>query len=215
MTLSTTARHFIASFCLFVLSLFSAQGQDTLFLKDKSQVYGKISEVNSSEIVYKKTGYLDGPVFKTLKNEIDSIHFAGGLKEIFKNQPANSTADPYRNYNTVLNPANSSYQEGFNDADRYYRGYKTLGTASYFSGFLLSIYGLPIPLIGASTTPKNAYRYAPDLNRYQNDPIYSKGFNERAKSIKSRKAWSNYGYGAGTLAAVYLIAIIAALGSGQ
>jgi hypothetical protein len=101
---------------------------------------------------------------------------------------------------------------GVSDADQYYRGYKGIGTASYFSG-LVGLYGFPIPLIGSLVRPTNMLYYVPDMKRYNTDAPYFNGFNSRAKSIKSNKAWSNYGYGAATSTGVFLILVVAILTS--
>jgi hypothetical protein len=192
---------------------FNVQAQDTIFFKKNGKEIARIQEINPTEIVYRKMSYLDGPVFRSLKSDIDSIRFANGMKEVLRNDVAKSNesitpASPQPDARTER----ESYAMGVSDADQYYRGHKGIGTASYISG-LFGLYGFPVPLVGSLVRPKNMLRYVPDVTRYNTDAPYFNGFNTRAKSIKSNKAWSNYGYGAATTTGVFLILVVAVLTS--
>jgi hypothetical protein len=196
---------------LSILFCIQVQAQDTIYFHRNEKEVAKILEINPTEIVYRKMSYLDGPMFRSLKADIDSIRFANGLKEVFGTDMAKS--------NESLTPPSTppaartereSYAMGVSDADQYYRGHKGIGTASYISG-LFGLYGFPIPLVGSLVRPTNMMRYVPDVKRYNTDTPYFNGFNSRAKTIKSNKAWSNYGYGAATTAGVILIFVVAVL----
>jgi hypothetical protein len=189
------------------------KAQDTLYFRNQRKEIAKVQEINPSEIVYRKMSYLDGPVFRSLKSDIDSIHFANGMKEVLGADIEKSNAPSPSSFpQTPARTERESYAMGVSDADQFYKGYKGIGTASYFSG-LFGLYGFPIPLIGSLTRPTNMFRYVPDMKRYTTDAPYFNGFNSRARSIKSNKAWSNYGYGAATTTGVIIILVVSVLAS--
>jgi len=200
-------------FLLIIFFSFNVLAQDTIYFKKQGKEIAKIQEINPAEITYRKLSYLDGPLFRSLKSDIDSIRFANGLKEVFGTDIAklNESLTPPPTP-PAARTERESYAMGVSDADQYYRGYKGIGTASYFSG-LVGLYGFPIPLIGSLVRPTNMLYYVPDMKRYNTDAPYFNGFNSRAKSIKSNKAWSNYGYGAATSTGVFLILVVAILTS--
>lgn len=198
---------------LCLIFCFNIQAQDTIYFHKQDKEIAKIQEINPTEVVYKKMSYLDGPVFRSLKTEIDSIRFSNGIKIVFVGSTDN-TKDA--NGSTYVEPARDvkserdSYAQGVADADQYYRGYKGIGTACFFSG-LVGIYGFPVPLVGSLTRPNNMLRYVPDGKRYNSDAPYFNGYNSRARTMKANKAWANYGYGAATTTGVFLIVLFAVL----
>lgn len=201
---------FLLPVLLTFLFCIQLQAQDTIYFHRQEKEVAKILEINPTEIVYRKMSYLDGPVFRSMKSDVDSIRFANGMKEVFgaaivKSNESSSPSPAVRN-------ERESYAMGVSDADQYYRGHKGIGTASYISG-LFGLYGFPVPLVGSLVRPTNMLRYVPDVKRYNTDAPYFNGFNSRAKSIKSNKAWSNYGYGAATTTGVFLILVVAVLTS--
>ena len=189
-----------------------AFSQDTIYFKRHEKEIARLLEVNPTEVVYRKISYLDGPVFRTLKSDIDSIRFANGMREIFGQVPVSKTIDSLAQAAKEASFRNErqSYAQGVSDADYYYRGYKGIGAACYISG-LFYYMGLPVPIVGSITRPTNMYRYVPDRKRYDTDTPYFNGFNSRARSIKSHKAWANFGYGAATTTGVFLILLISAI----
>jgi hypothetical protein len=198
---------------LSILFCIQVQAQDTIYFHRNEKEVAKILEINPAEIVYRKMSYLDGPIFRSPKSDVDSIRFANGLKEVFgaamvKSDESLAPSSPP----PAVRTERESYAMGVSDADQYYRGHKGIGTASYISG-LFGLYGFPVPLVGSLVRPTNMLRYVPDVKRYNTDAPYYNGFNSRAKSIKSNKAWSNYGYGAATTAGVFLILVVAILSS--
>ena len=70
---------FLILFCLFI----QAKAQDSIFKTNGDVVVGKIQEISSSEVRYKKVNFLDGPMYVELKTDIASIHYSNGVKEEF------------------------------------------------------------------------------------------------------------------------------------
>ena len=65
-----------------------ANAQDIITKKDGTDVKAKITDVNSSEIKYKRFDNLDGPTFTINKSEVLMIRYANGTNEVFNSQPA-------------------------------------------------------------------------------------------------------------------------------
>ena len=135
-------------------------------------------------------------LFKTfLLKDVDYIRFGkkfrgAGNKEMFKIRP--SLFD------------NPESKQGAIDACRYYRDYKTAGTAILFSTILLGAVGGVIPAIGVSATPPQKDNLnIPDTPMNENIK-YVDAYREQAHRIKKLKVWNNYGDGivilVGTLA---------------
>ncbi len=71
---------------LAVLACCGLSAQDIIFRQDGSEIQAKVSEVTTSEIVYKKWDNPEGPIFRIKKNEVFMIRFENGTKEMFNNQ---------------------------------------------------------------------------------------------------------------------------------
>jgi hypothetical protein len=208
---------------LCIMAAKTAYTQDTLYMHNKEIILAKILEINPKEVVYKKTSYLDGPTFRSYKTDIDSIHFQNGMREILAageetNPKSKTEVAELRKESVpfVQKPFKSvfpgqSFREGEIDALGYYRGYKGIGTASYLSGLFFFYYGFPVPLVGSLTPPHNMYKFVPDMERYQKDIEYARGFDKKARSMKAGKAWANYGYGAATLVGIGVAIVVIAM----
>jgi hypothetical protein len=62
------------------------EGCDDLIFKDGSEVKGKVSEISSTEVKYKKCDMPDGPVYVVKKSELFMIRYANGTREVFKEE---------------------------------------------------------------------------------------------------------------------------------
>jgi hypothetical protein len=202
--------------CLFLFLLISpiVFAQDTLFLRNKETSIVKVKEIGPTEISFIKYDYLDGPIFRINKTDVEKVFFQGGLKEFFsidtsKIEMAIEVKGLKKDFSKF------TYKDGQYDAEMYYRGYKGAGTGSFFAGMFF-LYGLPVPIATSLTKPRNAMFYAPDLKLYQTNPQYASGFNERAHRKKAGKAWANYGFGALTIIGIgvaFIFVAIAQLGN--
>jgi hypothetical protein len=83
---------------LFIFSCFTlfVSAQDTLFMKSGEVIKAKITEVNETNVSYKKTSYLDGPIFIVAKNKIAKIVYGDGSVDTFHDIPS----DTPRSYDT-------------------------------------------------------------------------------------------------------------------
>ena len=61
---------------------------DEIIYKDGSEIKAKITEINTSEIRYKKCDFIDGPTFVDNKNKVFMIKYANGTSEMFKTEKA-------------------------------------------------------------------------------------------------------------------------------
>lgn len=61
----------------------SCYGQDTLLKKDGSEIKGKVLEVTTTSIKYKRLDNLGGPVYEIRKSDLFMIQFENGSKEVF------------------------------------------------------------------------------------------------------------------------------------
>lgn len=211
------------SFLIQVILLpIGSMAQDSLFLRDKTIEVAKILEINSIEISYRRFDYLDGPIFKMEKDRLEKIRYGNGVVEYLSRMvDRNGSPSPNKNVANPEDPTremcyrnvpikNLTFWDGAADAERFYKGYKGAGTGSYFAGLLL-YYGLPVPIVTSLSAPKNARYFVPDQKLYELNPEYAAGYNHKARRMKQGKAWSNFGYGAGTTVGVSVILVIALL----
>lgn len=194
---------------LLLLATLYMQAQDTLYLRRGEKKAVKILEINPDEIVYRRPELPEGPLYRIRKGEADSIRFSGGITEVFGMLERHMPEKPAAETGRRETDGRLAYLNGRDDASNFYKGYRTTGTACFAAG-LFSIYGLPLPLVAGSTRPRNVLRYVPDESLYTRNPDYARGFNERALEIKSKKAWSNFGYGLASSAAFFVVLLIAA-----
>jgi|GEM_PF-1877960 len=103
-------------------------------------------------------------------------------------------------------PVENNYVQGKIDAERHYKKYKGAGTGTLITSLVSPLVGL-IPAIACSASaPKLANLGYPDENQFKNQE-YHLGYTEKAKKIKKKKVWTNWGIGFGVnLVAVLLIA---------
>ncbi|MDP6907865.1 MAG: hypothetical protein QF371_00090, partial [Flavobacteriales bacterium] len=59
---------------------------------DGEQVEVKVLEVSKTEIKYKLTGNMDGPIYVLSKSELYMVEYANGSKEVYANKSRDSNA---------------------------------------------------------------------------------------------------------------------------
>ena len=88
------------------LTCMAVFAQDVIITKDAQKIDAKIMEVSKSEIKYKETDNLDGPVFTLPVADINSITYANGKVVLYNQeaQPAKQVAETQSNENiaTIL-----------------------------------------------------------------------------------------------------------------
>ncbi len=61
---------------------------DEIIYKDGTEIKAKITEINTSEIRYKRCDFIDGPTFVEKQNKVFMIKYANGKSEMFKTEKA-------------------------------------------------------------------------------------------------------------------------------
>ena len=83
---------FVALFALCSISLYA---QDILVRKGGEIENVKVVEVSPTEIKYKKSSNLDGPVFVEKRSNLYSVKYQNGEVQVFKDHSGNSIKTPY------------------------------------------------------------------------------------------------------------------------
>ncbi len=161
----------------------SIVAQDTLTMRSGENIIVKIIEVGSTEVKYKKTINLNGPIYSSIKSDILFIHYENGSIDDFSSLKIESSRSDENQFN-----------QGYNDASKYYKSYKLAGTAVFFtSAFPLYgwFLGVSPALLLSSASPLDENLDYPDLNLMKNEQ-YARGYKTQAKNIKRKKIIRNY-----------------------
>ncbi len=68
-----------------------AHGQDVIVLKNGEEIKAKVEQILDTEIKYRKSDNLTGPIYSAKKAEIFMIRYANGTKDVFGDQPVTAT----------------------------------------------------------------------------------------------------------------------------
>ena len=191
---------------LFVVS--SCFSQDTITLRTKEEIQSKVVEITASEVKYKKFDNLNGPLFVIFKSDVLSIRYENGTKDEFNVEAVKEIA-PLPNHAPSTPPApamtsNDYYMKGQKDATRYYFKYTGAGSGTLATSLLSPLLGLAPAIACSSTQPKELNMNYPDRELIKN-PDYHRGYDQRAKKIKSNKVWTNWGVGFGVNLVLFLM----------
>ena len=105
---------------------------DQIIYKDGTEINAKVTEINTSEIRYKRCDFIDGPTFVEKQNKVFMIKYSNGKSEMFKTEKA----DEYNNGKIIQD------SHKINDKD------KKTNTSSKAS-FIFSILGFyPLFILG-------------------------------------------------------------------
>ncbi len=98
------------------------------------------------------------------------------------------------------------YVKGQLDAERNYHKYKGAGTGTLIASLVSPLIGLVPAIICSANSPKTENLGYPNENLLKQQEYYL-GYTQKAKKIKQRKVWTNWGIGFGAnLIAVLIIA---------
>lgn len=166
--------------------------------KTGEDISAKILEVTSSEIKYKKTDNLDGPLFSILKSEVLIIRYKNGTKDVFNDIKSEISVSEQKNENDM-------FSKGKTDAKSFYRGKKS------GSGWTAATTILTSPIIGvipaalcASTDPDDDNLKYPNSNLMKNAD-YNRGYIDEAHRIKNKKVWKAFGISSGVWLGIILV----------
>jgi len=127
---------------------------DKIIHKDGTEIMAKITEINTSEIRYKRCDFIDGPTFVEKQNKVFMIKYANGKSEMFKTEKA------------VENNNGKTIQDSqkINDKDKNTNPFSTLSLVFSILGFYpLIILGSILGLIFGAIA-KNEIKSEP--NKY-------------------------------------------------
>lgn len=77
---------FILGLCILFANASSSIAQDTLHFRNGNLIIGKVTEITSILIKYKKAENITGPTYSELKNDIALIRYNNGTSEKFEYQ---------------------------------------------------------------------------------------------------------------------------------
>lgn len=159
--------------------------QDVITKRTGEDILAKISEVNQTEVKYRKFDNPTGPLFTISKAELLMIRYENGTKDVFS-----------ETYLPLPTPAEMSMM-GMQDARLNYRGRRsgagwTAATTVVFSPVL----GL-IPAIAISSTEPADRNLNYRDHELMGDYNYHTAYREEAHKIKKRKVWTGFGIGSG------------------
>lgn len=75
---------------VFYIFIFNSFSQDSIFMKDKSCILAKVTEILPEYVKYKKFNNLEGPEYTVLKTDLSKITYQNGTIDIFTTSATNS-----------------------------------------------------------------------------------------------------------------------------
>jgi hypothetical protein len=127
---------------------------DKIIYKDGTEIMAKITEINTSEIRYKRCDFIDGPTFVEKQNKVFMIKYSNGKSEMFKTEKAIE----YNNGKIIQD------SQKINDKDKNTNPFSTLSLVFSILGFYpLIILGSILGLIFGAIA-KNEIKSEP--NKY-------------------------------------------------
>lgn len=181
-----------------------SEAQDLINKKSGEVIEAIVSEVNPSEITFKKFSYKDGPDYVILKSEILSIRYANGDVDDFTEETGNSYVMPdttsIKSIET-MKPAETMgareyFMKGGSDANYQYTHYKGASTGTLITSILSPLVGL-IPAIACSSTRPRPHNLGFRDSKLMNNTNYFNGYVRTAHQRKKRKVWTNWAIGLG------------------
>jgi len=163
-----------------ILSITFCLSQDIITLKTGEDILGKLAEVTTTEIKYKKFDHQDGPIYTILRSDVLMIRYEDGSKDIFTETKTTSSPKDMAN-------------RGMQDAMANYKG-KHTGT-----GWTVATTILFSPIIGiipaaacASATPSDTNLDYKD-GELMKDDLYNLSYKKTAHRTKKKKVWLGFG----------------------
>ncbi len=118
--------------------------------------------------------------------------------------PADSMANVQNPQLYTLKQPEDLNIKGQIDAARHYKRYKGAATGTLLTSLLSPVIGLIPAIICSATNPKIENLGYPNEELFK-QAAYYKAYTKKAKKIKQRKVWSNWGIGLGVNLVVILV----------
>lgn len=116
---------------------------DIISLKNGSQVDGKVLEITSTEIKYKRCDNIDGPIIIINKSDVTKIRYVNGITELINAPSTAEDQDYYSPSPKSHKPANRANSNG----KPYHKTLNTFAIASLIAAILALIVILPLALL--------------------------------------------------------------------
>ncbi len=137
-----------------------------------------------------------------MKNLLTALVFGLALTTI----PAKAQVTFSQDSTQLFTSNENLYVRGQIDAERNYIKYKPAGTGTLISSLVSPLIGLVPAIICSANAPQTQNLGYPDENLIKQQEYYL-GYTQKAKKVKQRKVWTNWGIGFGAnLVAVLIIA---------
>lgn len=119
---------------------------DVLVFRDGSEIKGKVQEIGTSEIKYKRCDAPDGPTYISKNSDIFMIKYANGTREVIKAEPGPrvQSPEPIRNRPNSTTSQNSDYKQ-----NKYKRQVHPAAIASLVSAIVAHIAVFTLGSFGA------------------------------------------------------------------
>ncbi|MER2999575.1 hypothetical protein [Pontibacter populi] len=194
-----------------LLALLTTSGfaQDVITKKNGEGVQAKVLEITPTEIKYKRFENPDGPIYTLAKTDVLLVKYENNTEEVFTGtesftqgvvKPSVETAPVTKTAITkepVVNATSTNlYVKGQHDAEMHYSNYKSAGTGVLVGSLLSPLLGL-VPAIACSTIKPQTHNLNYPDHALMQDAGYSTGYTNKARQMKSRKVWRNWGIGLG------------------
>ena len=158
-----------------------------------------IDTLTADQVRFKLANSTDTSIYFISKTDIAQITF----REILKGQASEDNLSDVE----LTSKARA-------DAFQNYDGYHAAAVGSFLSGMMVWFYFVPILVpISISSTPPSDFNLGNTNPKLMQHPAYAKSYTKTAQSIKSNKAWSNFGYGVATSLGLTVVLIFAAITS--
>ena len=212
------SRSFVVLICISLSYLTFAQ--DIITKRDGVDIEAKVLEISDENVKYKKFDYQDGPAYNVKTSEILMIRYENGSKDIFLKEEEKveetvveeeKKVEPKTTYKpnvdkdglpVLINPGSSSddsesatYEDGANDALRYYRAKNTgAGWTGATVALITPLVGL-IPAVACSSTPPKDFNLNYPESDLMSNSDYASGYRYEAHRIKKNKVWIGFAVG--------------------
>ncbi len=184
-----------------ILALFcslASIAQDQIITVSQDTVVCKVLETNPRQVVYVLWQNQTGAVHKLDLKKVDRVIYQGGKVDDFRATRDGGTVD-----GIVFNNNVSNYELGYQDAERYYKGYRAASIVAILGGLVPSI-------IMSSVRPDPRTFVVPNRKMWE-DAEYRRGYSDSAREIKKDKVWTNYAWGIAIKVGFYLVMLAVAL----
>ncbi|MGZ3867221.1 MAG: hypothetical protein ACXVC6_00950 [Bacteroidia bacterium] len=96
---------------LILIFSFATFAQDTLFKRNGEVILGKVTEINKTDIKYKKNNNPDGPTYSIGIDDVTMIEYKNGSKDVFQspNISVGKTDDVYASGTPPQTQVNNNY----------------------------------------------------------------------------------------------------------